>query len=239
MSTNDAWMDDTQVIKDSAFNRRVSGVRQTQFNIRAMGTAEAEQQRTGAQSVVSAQPLFQQQVKELTDEEIDARAFYDQATHAYNLRYLVRMIQQEVVRAETFGRPLSILVVSIDNFKNIGMEYGTLGMDKSQAAIAATLMGNCRKVDMVGKYTDSRFIVVCPELGVTEASQMAAHMTTVCGQLVVPHQWHSIKLSVSVGIASLGEYATDFESLIALGDLGADMVSENGGNGYFHAPDAA
>jgi GGDEF domain-containing protein len=78
-------------------------------------------------------------------------------------------------------------------------------------------------------------MVVCPEMDEEQAAALAEKIRTVCEAIVVAHQWQNVQLSASIGIASLSPECNDVESFIALADLGADMVTENGGNGVFFA----
>lgn len=123
-----------------------------------------------------AQPVAQ----ELTDEEIDARAFFDPQTQAYNFRYTVRRMQYELARANYLGRDLAIMVVSIDNLPALSGEFGPPAVDKSVESLAAALFNCCRPINLVGRYTDGRFVVVCPEMPNENAKQIGrTHSTAV------------------------------------------------------------
>jgi diguanylate cyclase (GGDEF)-like protein len=174
----------------------------------------------------------------LSDEEIDERAIYDSQTRAYNLRHIVRLLRQEHTRAKFFNRSVSLLVVSIDNYDQILMEHSANAVEKAVDAVSRALLHFCRPVDLVGRYIDSRFMVVCPEMDEAQATELAEKIRKVCEAIVIAHQWQNFSLSASIGIASLSAECDDVESLIAIADLGADMVTENGGNGVFFAAGA-
>lgn len=177
-------------------------------------------------------------VREMTDDEIDERAFYDQQTGTWNLRYFVRRLQYEVGRANYFARPLALLCVSIDGFKALGMEFGPLALDKSIENLVLTLFHNTRPVDMIGRYGEARFLVLLPELNREQVSQLCEHVRQSCQNTVITHQWHNFRLSVSIGVVLTTPEIEDVESLIAIADLGADMVTERGGNGFCFAAEA-
>ncbi len=190
------------------------------------------------------QPAFNQppalpapHVVELSNQEIDARAFFDSQTQAYNFRYIVRRMEHELARAKYFDRTVSILVISIDTIKIIPAECGQGPVDKSLDTVASTLFNNVRPIDLIGRYTDDRFVVVCPEISLEEVALLAEKIRHACANIVVKHQWQDFKLSVSIGIAVSSPEFDDVESLIAIADLGTDMITQRGGNGVCFGTD--
>lgn len=177
-------------------------------------------------------PLETPVAKTMTDEEIDERAMYDSQTRAFNFRHILRMLTHEFTRATFVGRPLSIFIVAIDNFVTVPPD----AVDKAVDAFSRTLITSGRPIDMVGRYMDSRFLVVCPEMDAPQAAEVAELLRKICEATVVAHQWQNVKLTASIGVATTAPNLSDMESLIALADLGADMVAEEGGNGVFVAP---
>ena len=171
----------------------------------------------------------------MTDDEIEQRATFDSQTPAFNLRYVVRMLRHELVRSQFFGRTVSILVVSIDNFDKIETEATAVVVEKALDAVAHAVIFSCRPIDMVARYMQSRFLVVCPETEEQQATEFAEKVRKTCEQIAVSHQWQTHRVSASIGIACSSAECSDLESLLAMADLGADMVGERGGNGVFVA----
>lgn len=171
---------------------------------------------------------------ELTDEQIDDRAFYDARTGVFNFRYFIRVLSNEYVRAKTFEHPFSIAVVSIDNFLEIAINFGHLALDQVVATVTKTLLECTREVDVIATYGEQRFIILCPE---TPLEQMADFAAQICGrcQLTLPYQWTQVQVTTSIGIACTS-YESDLESVIAIADLGADLVTAEGGNDFCYAP---
>jgi diguanylate cyclase (GGDEF)-like protein len=173
----------------------------------------------------------------MSNQEIDALAFFDPQTQAYNFRYIVRRIEHELSRAKYYERTISILVISIDTIKIIPAELGQDPVDKCLGAVAQALFRNVRPIDLVGRYTDDRFVVVCPEVSVEQVSELAEEIRKACANSVVKHQWQEFRLSVSIGIAVSSPEFDDVESLIAIADVGADMITQRGGDGVCFGAD--
>lgn len=192
-------------------------------------------------SQASEQPIFQPTPKPapspmpLTQEQIEQRAFYDSITNTHNFGFLIRTLDRELRRAKHFGRPISILVVALPGLKLVKAQYGLLPFSLALTAASQILLRSCGPIDMVGKYGDERFLYLCPEKSVEEALQFAEGVRAAFQTLSVPCQY-PIKLPPSIGVAAYSSEFCELESLIALADLGADLVIGRGGNGHSYAP---
>jgi diguanylate cyclase (GGDEF)-like protein len=231
----DKWLDGKQVIKDNLFHRRVTNLRnQTAWNLNEKEALDLLKNPDVKKSIFAPS----EPVRELADDEIDMRAFYDRGTPTYNFRYLIRNFRRELTRSYRYKRYVSILVVSIDNLERIGQEYGVLALDSAVAAAAEVLVNTCRSdVDMVGRYTEDKFIVLCPETPGRGAMVLAERIRKKFEGIAIQHQWHTIRVYASIGIAYFPGHGKDIESLIAQADLATEMVAERGGNGVSFAPE--
>jgi diguanylate cyclase (GGDEF)-like protein len=259
------WVDERRaVIKDSAFNRGVSGVRQTQLGIQALpapprpnatqtlpaiastgsfpypGISQTFSSASEAQAFLEhvAQPAAAPKPQaQPTDDVIEERAFYDPQTRTYTLRYLVRVLQRELNRARYYSRPLSLMVVALNDLTSVETTYGLLPYSLALREVSQTLI-NCRgPIDMVARYTEDRFIFLCPEMDFPKAVEFAEDLCARFRTLAVPCQY-PLHLPASIGIATYSEELCDLESLLAIADLGADLVIQKGGDGTCYAPDA-
>jgi diguanylate cyclase (GGDEF)-like protein len=267
MSNNNdnKWVDERRaVIKDSAFNRGVSGVRQTQLGLPALpvppkpnatqtlpaiastgsfpypGISQTFSSASEAQAFlehVNQQPAAPKPQAQPTDEMIEERAFYDPQTRTYTLRYLVRVLRRELNRAQYYSRPLSLLVVALDDLKGVESMCGLLPYSLALREVSQTLINSRGPIDMVARYTEDRFIFLCPEMNYAKAVEFAEDLCSRFRSLVVPCQY-PLHLPASIGIATYSEELCDLESLLAIADLGADLVIQKGGDGTCYAPDA-
>ena len=179
-----------------------------------------------------------EKVREMTDDEVDVKAFYDHETATFNFRYLVRCMRRELTRAHRYKRPLSLVVLIIDNYKMISMEYGVLAIESAMQEAAEAIITSCRAdVDMVGRYGEDRYIVLLPETPGVGAGALAERVRKKFEDIVMRHQWHEIKLSASIGVAHFPGHGKDIESLIAQADVAAETAQERGGNRVCFAPE--
>ena len=248
MADDNYWRDqNTGSMRDGfASKRRPLDVRSTQSTPRFNGLADPNYDSGSQFDDMLTPPATPEPAppaeslipdEEFTDEEIDQKALYDSTSGAFNFRYMIRLLNTEMVRSAAFGRPFSILVVSIDNFLKLAMDLGPDALDRFVADLALTLMNGSRSVDKICKYLESRFIIICPEADVAQAIAIAENVRKTCNRqnFGISSSVRPVTISIGVSCSSDG---LELESLIALGDLGADLISEQGGNACCYAPDA-
>lgn len=160
---------------------------------------------------------------------VDTSAFFDNQTQAYNFRYMVRRIEQELNRSRYFNRQTGILVVAIDT-RALPTVLDRRPKTKALEAVAISLFNAVRCVDLIGRYTEERFIILCPEMDVESVTALAESIRQSCANTIIKHEWQDISLSVSIGMAVSSPQLDELESLLAVADIGADMALQLGGN---------
>lgn len=229
---------DPYVHKDNPFHKRMADVRyQMGANLNEAEALNLVKTGGAKNPFVASIPTVEQ--RQLTDEEIDQKAFFDVYTPTYNFRYLLRSMHRELIRARRYKRALSIAVVIIDGLHNIMTQYGHFALEQCIMAGAETLIKACRAdVDMVGRYGEDRFILLLPETPGTGAAVLCERIRKDFLKLDIQHQWYKIPLTCSIGIAYHPGHGGGIEELIAQADLAAEVVQEHGGNGIAYAPES-
>lgn len=223
------------VIKDNIFHRRVSDVRNS-VNWDFEQTANAIEMVNASPLQHLAKDASGQQM-ELTDEQIEALAFFDPDTPVLKFQYMLRMLRRELKRAARYHRPISILVVAIDTFDGLSKRYGAIAQEEVLRFVGQTLNQLIRSdVDLVGRYVNERFLLILPETPGKGATVLAERIRKTIESQVMEWQWHRIQVTVSLGIAHKPGHAGEAEELIVQADMACESEERRGGNGCALAP---
>jgi len=94
-------------------------------------------------------------------------AITDQLTGAYNRRYIMREIEQELAISIRHGLPLSITMIDIDHFKEINDTHGHQVGDEVLKEVVQVLPSSMRTSDLLGRYGAGRSLLLSLPLPVT------------------------------------------------------------------------
>jgi len=121
---------------------------------------------------------LQQARAELTlkNEELEQLAIRDKLTGLYNRRKLDESFAVEVSRAERYERPLSVIMLDIDHFKNINDTHGHPVGDAVLVETAERLLAALRTSDIPGRWGGEEFLIICPETNLDTAAQLAERL---------------------------------------------------------------
>ncbi len=131
-------------------------------------------------------------------------ATIDDLTRLYNRRYFFERFNQEVERAKRYRRPLSCIILDIDHFKNVNDTFGHLAGDQVLRDLGQILRKNCRQSDLAGRYGGEELIILLPETESSGARIIADRIREMIEEhQTVGHRGESIRVTVSLGVASL------------------------------------
>jgi diguanylate cyclase (GGDEF)-like protein len=141
-----------------------------------------------------------QKVKE-AHEKLLAQATIDDLTQLYNRRSFFRRFHQEFERAKRYQRPLSCLILDIDNFKEVNDTFGHLAGDQVLQEIAHILKTQCRQSDLAGRYGGEEMIVLLPETEDAGALAIAERIREmIADHETIDGKGQPIRVTVSIGV---------------------------------------
>jgi len=169
------------------------------------------------------------------------QAVTDDLTGLSNKRRFTELIAKEVSRASRFDHPISLLMLDIDDFKQVNDTHGHLKGDEVLRRIGRILLEESRGVDEAARYGGEEFVLALPETGATGALEVAERVRARVESARIPLDGESgeIGVTVSVGVATLTGAAADAHSLIASADAALYVAKRNGKNGCMVAPASA
>jgi diguanylate cyclase (GGDEF)-like protein len=168
--------------------------------------------------------------RSLMHQQLAAAARTDPKTGLLNATAWQREADAEVARALRSGTPLGLLLVDVDHFKRVNDRHGHLIGDQVLRSLAAELRHQVRESDVVGRFGGEEFTILLPRTGVTEACGIAERLRSSANLLSVCASEARINVTVSIGVAVLGQHGRDLFELLAAADLALYRAKDAGRN---------
>jgi diguanylate cyclase (GGDEF)-like protein len=167
-------------------------------------------------------------------QKLEFWAGHDELTGFYNLRFLMRLLENEILRSKRYSKVLSVAIIDIDHFKNLNDKYGHLAGNDALKAFADVVKTNVRAEDMVGRYGGEEFIIVFPESDVRQALSVLERIKAKLAQLHVSSSYvcndEQIKITFSAGIASFPLNGKSSSEIISVADSALYRAKNSGRN---------
>ena len=154
-------------------------------------------------------------------------------TGLFNVRHLTSVLEQELRRAERFGRPLSLLMIDVDHLRRINNSLGHVAGDQALRLVSMSLRSLTRDYDVAARFGGDEFCVLLPETDQAGALRVADRIRE---DVERSGNGAGLQLTVSIGVASAQKGATA-EELIALADRAAYRAKSSGRNAVAMPPD--
>jgi diguanylate cyclase (GGDEF)-like protein len=170
----------------------------------------------------------------------EALSVTDDLTHLYNSRYLNLVLRRETKRASRSGRPLSLLFIDLDGFKEVNDTHGHLFGSRALVEAAAVIRSSARETDVVSRFGGDEFALVLPDTGGEGAYAVGERIRErIAAHRFLTGDGLDIHLTVSVGVATLPDVANSSEELVQAADKAMYRVKDSGKNGIQAAVDPA
>jgi len=163
-------------------------------------------------------------------QEAQYLAVTDPLTTLYNRRYFFQIAAREFERAVRHGYNISILMVDIDRFKSVNDTYGHQIGDDVLRKVALACRESVREIDILARYGGEEFIVMLPDTGLEGALHVAQRLHQRVCNMPVRANGYEIRITVSVGAASLNKGADSLDALIGQADKALYHAKQNGRN---------
>lgn len=152
-------------------------------------------------------------------------AHTDHLTKISNRQSIEKTLKKELLRAERYSRPLSLVMLDVDDFKTINDTCGHSAGDKVLRQLAKIISTAVRDTDHFGRWGGEEFIIVATETGMENAVILAEKIKMLLSKAALEGQ----TISCSIGVAQHIQ-GDNYETLINHADLAMYEAKNSGKN---------
>jgi two-component system, cell cycle response regulator len=201
-----------------------------------------------------ARVLSMLRIKSLQDKinakrrDLEALSATDDLTGLLNHRALQQRLRDEFARAQRYNEPLAVLMIDIDQFKEINDHHGHLFGDHVLTEVAGILRESVREVDVCARYGGDEFMVLLPQTHFSGSLTVADRIWRTVSTREFKDGKSSAHATVSVGISFFpNKNVATVEQLADLADQALYQAKREGRNricllqhiGYMYRPERA
>ena len=134
----------------------------------------------------------------LLNQELEQLSITDPLTKLYNRRYLYKSIEMAQAFSERYKTPFSVIMLDIDDFKEINDTYGHDEGDMVLQKIANILLNQSRESDLVGRWGGEEFLIICQQSKIAGALTVA---DKICHAIEKEVFANNVTVTASFGVA--------------------------------------
>lgn len=162
--------------------------------------------------------------------EIEKLATTDGLTGLFNHRSFQEKLSAELKRQSRFTGPLSLMLTDIDFFKKINDTYGHPAGDLVLKGVSKIIRETVRDIDIPARYGGEEFAVILPGADSEGAKKIAERLRKTIMNASFPSEGATIKVTISIGIATSPHDAKNKEELIERADQALYHAKHHGRN---------
>jgi diguanylate cyclase (GGDEF)-like protein len=168
-------------------------------------------------------------------EEARRRAITDELTGVYNRRFLDEALMDYFAAARGSGKPLSLIMVDLDHFREINETYGPQAGDRTIVAAVTAFKRVLRGKDVIARYGGDEFTIILPETGLQAAGELAEKMRSeVAGGAACSEPRDAgtsgVRVTTSQGVAAFPDNGDDIGTIKEKADEALYRAKEAGRN---------
>jgi diguanylate cyclase (GGDEF)-like protein len=174
-------------------------------------------------------------------EKIQQLSQLDGLTGLYNHRMFQSRLRQEMSRRNRTQKPLSLIMLDIDHFKQFNDNYGHQAGDAvlKELSLIITSQSRCASIDICCRYGGEEFAVIMPELELHNAVKVAERIRKVVenNEFSISENNTDAKVTISLGVSGItGADDLSPEELVKKADDALYLSKKNGRNRVSYAP---
>lgn len=162
--------------------------------------------------------------------EAQTLSISDPLTGLHSYQYFLTMLEREIQVARRLGNPLTLVNISIDEFRELNAQLGHQMGDSALKHVASTLLNNMRGMDIIGRASGRRIFMVLPNTTAEKALTVVQRMKQKIQEEAVHLNGEQIDISLTVGIVELQENDEGLSRFIERAECAVDEARKKGQN---------
>ncbi len=150
--------------------------------------------------------------------QLQRLAEHDDLTRMPNRRRILELAAQAFDEARRRRQPLALALVDVDHFKSINDGFGHAGGDDVLRVLAHRALETLQSRGAIGRYGGEEFLVVLPRMGLEGARPLLDALREAAKQLPLPPELGTLRVTLSVGVATLQADDGSVEAMIRRAD---------------------
>jgi diguanylate cyclase (GGDEF)-like protein/PAS domain S-box-containing protein len=170
---------------------------------------------------ISAMCSFSSDITPLkrVEEALREQSVRDPLTNLFNRRYMEEALGREIRRSIRSPHSIGIIMVDIDSFKGFNDTYGHAAGDAVLRALADFFNEHIRGGDVTCRYGGEEFVLILPDVSLTETLGRAEQLCRDVRQIQVQYQGANLEaITLSLGVAIFPEHGDTSETLLKAAD---------------------
>lgn len=217
-----------------------SGILETILKIdkelQLLGEAGVDQGNSTLHSIREKTRSIRFLLDNLFEQANELEAGRDVLTRLLNRKFLPVVMNKEMLYSRQAGGSFGVLVIDVDNFKQINDRYGHDGGDQVLLQIATTLSNNTRGGDYAFRLGGEEFLLVLVDVNTEKVMKAAEKLRShIAAERFRLPQGEMLNVTVSIGVA-VHDGHPDYEHLLRRADQALYEAKRNGRNRCVLAP---
>ncbi|TGD71096.1 diguanylate cyclase [Mangrovimicrobium sediminis] len=174
----------------------------------------------------------QKQFEELREakEQMERLAIEDPLTGLKNRREFSARLESEFHRAGRYQHPMSLVIIDVDNFKEINDTHGHAAGDEVLKAVSRLLLGSVRQSDLVARIGGDEFCILCPESSADDVEGLMERVCREISELEFCVHGNAFRVTCSFGLAGYVGLCRNPDELLVCADKSLYEAKQRGRN---------
>lgn len=176
--------------------------------------------------------------------ELEQETITDPLLGIFNRRFIDRRLQEEMLRAQRHGLPLSLMLLDIDFFKKVNDTWGHQNGDIVLKHLARLLVDTLRQTDLVARFGGEEFVLLLPHTTQTDARMLAERLRRTVEQTPVlittsGNDYQELRVTISIGLSCIQQKDDSSCDMLERADKALYQAKQTGRNRVIACDDMA